>query len=138
MSNNMVDDLLGNNSTLSETAEEVALREETEAQEAGVDDVEMGDLEEAALEQFSRSQDFLAEQMNIVRLNKQTRLLNLTNRSALILAKRSKDQLYDKYAKFNALRLQFRGAIVKKYGSKASAYARKIMAKTATVSGPKS
>lgn len=134
---NMVDELLGNTTTLSEETTQ-NLQEETQEQEAGVDDVEMGDLEEAALEQFSRSQDFLAEQMNIVRLNKQTRLLNLTNRSALILAKRSKDQLYDKYAKFNALRLQFRGAIVKKYGSKASAYARKIMAKTATASGPKS
>lgn len=93
--------------------------------------------DEAALEEFANAQNFLAEQMNVIRLNKQTRLLNLTNRSALILAKRANDPLYDKYAKFNALRLQFRAAIVKKYGSKAASYARQIMSKSTTASGPK-
>ena len=88
-------------------------------------------MNEASLQEGSA----LAESMNIVRLNKQTRLLNLTNRSAIIMAKRANDQLYDKYAKFNALRIQFRSAIVKKYGTKASAYARKLMAKAATASG---
>ena len=100
-------------------------------------DEDIDTLEEASLIQFAQSQEMLSEQMNIVRLNRQTRLLNLSNRTALILAKRVNDPLYANYAKFNALRLKFRGEIFKKYGSKASAYARKLMTRTATASGPK-
>jgi hypothetical protein len=111
--------------------------------EGGEGDDDLDPLEEAELLKFAITMQAmhesglqegtaLSEQMNIVRLNKQTRLLNLTNRSAIIMAKRAGDQLYDKYAKFNALRIQFRSAIVKKYGSKASAYARKLMTKAAT------
>ena len=96
-----------------------------------VENEETGDepdaLEEASLLMFAQGQMMLHEQMNIVRLNKQTQLLNLTNRSALILAKRANDTLFAQYAKFNALRLKARGAILKKYGSRASAYARKLM-----------
>ena len=95
----------------------------------GTAEIEDGSLEEAALLEFANGQEMLAEQMNIVRLNKQTRLLNLTNRSAIILAKRANDTLYAKYAKFNAMRLEMRAQIVKKYGSRAASYARKIMAR---------
>ena len=98
----------------------------------GTDEIEDGSLEEAALLEFANGQEMLAEQMNIVRLNKQTRLLNLTNRSAIILAKRANDTLYAKYAKFNAMRLEMRAQIVKKYGSRAASYARKIMARVTT------
>lgn len=98
----------------------------------GTAEIEDGSLEEAALLEFANGQEMLAEQMNIVRLNKQTRLLNLTNRSAIILAKRANDTLYAKYAKFNAMRLELRAQIVKKYGSRAASYARKIMARVTT------
>ena len=98
----------------------------------GTAEIEDGSLEEAALLEFANGQEMLAEQMNIVRLNKQTRLLNLTNRSAIILAKRASDTLYAKYAKFNAMRLELRAQIVKKYGSRAASYARKIMARVTT------
>lgn len=73
----------------------------------------------------------LCEQMNIVRLNKQSKLLNLTNRSALVMAKRNNDPLFAKYAKFNKIRRDLRDQIVKKYGSKAASYARKVMNKSA-------
>ena len=94
-------------------------------------------LEEANLLAFAGAQVALHEQMNIVRLNKQTQLLNLTNRSALILAKRANDTLFAQYAKFNALRLKARGAILKKYGSRASAYARKLMTRVAAPASKK-
>ena len=100
-----------------------------EGDETGGDEPDA--LEEASLLTFAQGQMMLHEQMNIVRLNKQTQLLNLTNRSALILAKRANDTLFAQYAKFNALRLKARGAILKKYGSRASAYARKLMTRVA-------
>jgi hypothetical protein len=100
-----------------------------ETEDTGTDEPDA--LEEANLITFAQGQMVLHEQMNIVRLNKQTQLLNLTNRSALILAKRANDTLFAQYAKFNALRLKARGAILKKYGSRASAYARKLMTKVA-------
>ena len=117
--------------TLVESDEVEAEATEVEAEE------DLDAIEEAALEEFAMGQETLAEQMNIVRLNKQTRLLNLTNRTALVMAKKANDSLYEKYARFNALRLQFRSQIVKKYGVRASSYARKLMQKSATPGGAK-
>ena len=129
---------------LLQEAQEVVQEESTtlvESDEVETTEVEgeedLDAIEEAALEEFAMGQETLAEQMNIVRLNKQTRLLNLTNRTALVMAKKANDSLYEKYARFNALRLQFRSQIVKKYGVRASSYARKLMQKSATPGGAK-
>jgi hypothetical protein len=69
----------------------------------------------------------LNEQMNIVRLNKAAKIANQTSRTALLLAKNANDPLYAKYAKFNGLRLQIRAQIFKKYNSKATSIARKLV-----------
>jgi hypothetical protein len=92
-----------------------------------------GDI--AQLRQLAESQELISEQINIVRLNKQAKIANLTTRSALLLAKRKGDQLYTKYAKLNAARLQIRAMIVKKYGAKAASYARKLVAHMSTAAG---
>lgn len=102
------------------------------------DEDDMDAMEEAALEMYAMSlnqmgddtDDTLTEQKNIVRLNRQSRLLNMTNRTAIVMARKSNDNLYKKYAKFNALRLQYRAQIVKKYGSKAASYARKLLSRS--------
>ena len=54
-----------------------------------------------------------------------------------MLARKANDPLYAKFNKFNSLRLKFRAAIVKKYGVRASSYARKLMSKASTANGPK-
>ena len=107
-------------------------------------DEELDPLDEAALLEYAQSLNAyeeqtagLSEQLNIVRLNRQTKLLNLSNRSALMMARKASDPLYAKFNKFNSLRLKFRAAIVKKYGSRASSYARKVMSKAGTSSGAK-
>lgn len=110
-------------------------KELVEEEDVGTDEPDA--LEEAALMLFAQGQEVLSEQMNIVRLNKQTRLLNLTNRSALILAKRANDTLFAQYAKFNGLRLKVRAAILKKYGSRASAYARKLVSRVSSTTTAK-
>ena len=77
------------------------------------------------------TQESINEAMNVVRLNKQTKMLSLASRTALVLAKKANDPLYAKYAKFNAIRLQLREQIFKKYGSKANSRARQLMTGTA-------
>lgn len=72
---------------------------------------------------------------NIVRLNRQTKLLNLTNRSALVMAARKGDPLFAKYAKFNKMRKAIRAQIVQKYGAKATSYARKLMTQSVDNTG---
>jgi hypothetical protein len=74
------------------------------------------------------SEEVLQEQQNIVRLNRQAKTNNLAHRQALLLAKAKLDPLYTKYAKFNGIRLQIREVIYRKYGSKAIARARQLMA----------
>lgn len=103
----------------------------------GFDGIDLDLSEEAALEEFAHMQEVITEQMNIVRLNRQAKLLNLTNRTALVLAKQNKDPLFAKYARFNSLRLQIRSKIVKKYGAKAAARARSLTSKAATSAPPK-
>jgi len=92
--------------------------------------------DEELLATLSEAYEVVSEQMNIVRLNRQTKLLNLTNRSALILAKRAGDPLFTKYSKFNKIRRDIRAQIVKKYGAKATSYARKVMSNTQTGNAP--
>lgn len=75
----------------------------------------------------------LNEQVNIVRLNKQTKTNSLANRMALMIARANKDPMYTKYAKLNGARLAIRSVIYNKYGSKALQRARAIMNKAATV-----
>ena len=72
--------------------------------------------------------EVLQEQQNIVRLNRQAKTNNLAHRQALLLAKAKNDPLYAKYAKFNGIRLQIREVIYRKYGSKAIARARQLVA----------
>lgn len=81
--------------------------------------------------QEGTTEEELNEAMNIVRLNKQSKMTNLAHRTALVLAKNARDPLYDKYAKFNGIRLQLRDQIFKKYGSKANVRARQLMSGTA-------
>ena len=91
--------------------------------------------DEQALQALAEAMDVVTEGVNIVRLNRQTKLLNLTNRSALVLAKRANDPLFAKYAKFNKVRRDIRDQIVKKYGAKATSYARKVMTSTTPSAG---
>jgi hypothetical protein len=81
--------------------------------------------------QEDTTQEELNEAMNVIRLNKQSKMTNLAHRTALVLAKNAKDPLYDKYAKFNGIRLQLRDQIFRKYGSKANVRARQLMTGTA-------
>ena len=74
----------------------------------------------------------LQEQMNIIRLNRQSKTNNLAHRQALVLARARKDPLYTKYARFNGIRLQLRELIYKKYGAAALSRARQLM-KTVSV-----
>ena len=83
----------------------------------------------AALNVFNEgiSTEELNEQMSIVRLNRQAKTANLAARAALLMAKSNNDPLYQKYAKFNGMRLQLKAAIFKKYGTKANARARAMI-----------
>lgn len=72
----------------------------------------------------------LQEQNIIVHLNRQSKTNNLAHRQAILFAKAKKDPLYDRYAKFNGLRLQLRALIYRKYGSKAVSRARQLMSGT--------
>lgn len=91
------------------------------------DEQELSMQEEANLEALAEA-FMLAEETKIIRLNKESQIANLTGRSALILARRAKDPLFAKYAKFNSLRLQIKKQIQKKYASKALQYGRKLYA----------
>lgn len=98
--------------------------------------------EEAALTAFVEATmeleaGLLSEQQTIVRLNRQAKVASYTTRTALILAKRANDTLYAKYAKFNKMRLDLRDLIVKKYGTKASAIARRLAAQAPGKQAPK-
>ena len=98
--------------------------------------------EEAALTAFVEATmeleaGLLSEQQTIVRLNRQAKVASYTTRTALILAKRANDTLYAKYAKFNKMRLDLRGLIVKKYGTKAAAIARRLAAQAPGKQAPK-
>ena len=89
------------------------------------EDLEMNALEENALENLAEAL-CLAEATKIIRLTKESQIANLTGRSALILARRAKDPLFAKYAKFNGIRLTIKAQIQKKYASKAQQYGRKL------------
>ena len=52
--------------------------------------------EAAILDKFAEAAGPLAEQQNIVRLNKQAKLSSLTMRSALVIAQQRKDPLFAK------------------------------------------
>lgn len=124
------------------SAEEANVEDDMDEDDEVLTEEEFDAIEEAALETYAMAlnqmgddylseSELLSEQKNIVRLNRQSRLLNMTNRTAIVMARKSNDNLYKKYAKFNALRLQYRAAIVKKYGSKAASYARKLLSRSA-------
>ena len=83
----------------------------------------------AALNVFNEgiTAEELNEQMSIVRLNRQAKTANLAARAALLMARSNNDPLYQKYAKFNGMRLQLKAAIFKKYGTKANARARAMI-----------
>lgn len=67
-------------------------------------------------------------QKNIVRLNKAAVFNRTQKRTALRLAERAKDQLFDKYSKFRKRMIEYRLKIYDKYGNKAKSEARKIIA----------
>lgn len=101
------------------------------------DDTEISTNEEMALRKMatmlnvldeSVTEEQLYEAVNIIRLNKQSKTLNLAHRTALLMAKAKGDPLYKSYAKFNGLRLKLREKIFAKYGSKANSRARALMA----------
>lgn len=70
----------------------------------------------------------LTEAVNIVRLNKQSKLAGLTARAALVIAQQKKDPLFAKYAKAAELKRRLRAVIYKKYSSQATVTARKLLA----------
>ena len=82
-------------------------------------------------------EDNLNEAMNIVRLNKQTKLNSLTSRMALVIARAKKDPLYQKYSRLNGARLSIRELIFKKYGAVALSRSRKLMAGVSNAVGKK-
>ena len=84
--------------------------------------------EAAILDKFAEAAGPLAEQQNIVRLNKQAKLSSLTMRSALVIAQQRTAPLFAKYAKAAELKRRFRGLIAKKYGTQATSTARKLLA----------
>ena len=69
----------------------------------------------------------LREQQTIVRLNRDAKISALTTRSALVMARGKNDPLFAKYARFSALKRQFRDMIVKKYGNMAAQRARTLV-----------
>lgn len=117
-------------------AEDVALDEQSEAVLMGVAQ-EIGLLvttEEAdSLNRFMERAEkeggaALTEAQNIVKLNTQAKLTNLTVRSALVIARAKKDPLFAKYAKASALKRQLREQIMAKYAGQARTTARRILA----------
>ena len=76
--------------TLSEQAEE-AFYQMAEAM-----GILVSEEEAAILDKFAEAAGPLAEQQNIVRLNKQAKLSSLTMRSALVIAQQRKDPLFAK------------------------------------------
>lgn len=75
----------------------------------------------------SATPEALTEMQTIVRLNKQAKTAGLTVRSALVIARSKSDPLFAKYARFSALKRQYRDQIVKKYGNMAAQRARKLL-----------
>ena len=96
-------------------------------QEPVAEDLALTEMEELALTGLAEA-FVLSEATKIIRLTRESQIANLTGRSALILARRAKDPLFDKYARFNGLRLQVKAQIQKKYASKAVQYGRKLYA----------
>ena len=119
--------------------------DDEEEEDEDLEDLEEAVLtvsEEAALTAFVEATmeleaGLLSEQQTIVRLNRQAKVASYTTRTALILAKRANDTLYAKYAKFNKMRLDLRALIVKKYGTKAAAIARRLATQAPGKQAPK-
>lgn len=105
--------------------EEDTLDEDWLSEKDDEDDMDAG--EEQALENLAESLA-LTEATKIIRLTKESQIANLAGRSALILARRNRDPLFEKYKKFNTIRLQIKAQISKKYASKALQYGRKLYA----------
>ena len=66
-------------------------------------------------------------QRNIVKLNNVASFNRIQKRTAIRLAAESNDQLYEKYAKFRKLMIEYRVKIYQKYGNKAKSEARRII-----------
>lgn len=66
-------------------------------------------------------------QKNIVKLNNAAVFNRTEKRTAIRLAERANDQLFEKYAKFRKLMIEYRMKIYEKYGSKAKSEARRII-----------
>lgn len=88
----------------------------------------------AALNVFDSEENSekILEQVSIVRLNRAAKTSSLASRQALLMAKAKLDPLYEKYAKFNGIRLSLREMIYKKYGSRALQRARKLISATSS------
>ena len=119
------------------------LEEDVEGKKAAAAAEEMHLDEEVELARMAMAfevidgEDNLNEAMNIVRLNKQTKLNSLTSRMALVIARAKKDPLYQKYSRLNGARLSIRELIFKKYGSAALSRSRKLMAGVSSAVGKK-
>jgi hypothetical protein len=116
----LIDNLLGNDTKFTTENEESSLQLDEELAMRRM---------AAAMNALDPTADaeFLQEQQNIVRLNRQAKTNNLAHRQALLLAKANNDPLYAKYAKYNGARLQIREIIYHKYGSKALSRARQLV-----------
>lgn len=73
-------------------------------------------------------QDFLDEVgTSTIRRTKQTKRKQLAGRSAVRLAAKTRDPLYIKYQKYRKLTLELKKKLMRKYGRKGLAQARKSM-----------
>lgn len=63
----------------------------------------------------------------IVKMSKQGSFNRIEKRAAIRLAQKAQDSLYEKYAKYRKLFIEFRDKIYQKYGTKAKTEAKKIL-----------
>ena len=73
------------------------------------------------------SSDVVLESKNIVKLNKLANFNKVQKRTALRLAEKANDQLYEKYAKFRKLMIDARMKIFTKYLNKSKVEAKKAI-----------
>jgi hypothetical protein len=67
---------------------------------------------------------------SVVKMDKQRKIQMAISRIAILLAKQAGDALYDKYAKYRKLYLEYKAKIIKKYGTRAAQVVRRSLSKS--------
>ena len=132
-----LEEILLENSDISSDDEAIELDPEDDAalkafaEEMGL--MEDDPIEETLVEASSEGKSVLdaaavERAVTIIKLGKTSKLKSLGTRAAFAIAKNKKDPMYNKYIKLQRMRLELRGALLKKYGNQGKSSAKKILA----------